>query len=105
MAFEVIDEIIQIMLEKTLLLLHIRMYNMKFLKMCLRKWTLLLITLVFVWQFIHAIYKENIIDAAISLFFSFITMFLGIYWAKVWKKADYMISRAIHSPYPDEEER
>jgi hypothetical protein len=60
--------------------------------------------MIFVWNLVRTVYQEDLQGALISLFFSFVCMFLAIYWTKVWKKADYMISRAIHSPYPDEED-
>lgn len=108
-------------LEKGLTILHIRLYNIKVLKICMRKIVfciLLAATLLYLMQFISCVTNcsstsvQKITFAQIKSLFFFLCAFsmfgyLTIHWVKVWKKADYMISRAIHFPsdYKEDEEK
>ena len=91
-------------LEHVFTLLHIRTYNMKFLRFCLRKWILITLIVSVFFQFSQmmrfAYAKNPVPETLIDLLYVIILLasscFLTFHWIKAWRKADYLISLAIH---------
>lgn len=101
-------------LEKTFTFLHIRTYNKKLMKFCVRKIILTLFAsffFIYLVRFVQcimfacsAIQNKSLLFGDIKDLFTISIVFtifgyLVFYWIITWKKADYMISRAVHAPF------
>ena len=92
-------------LNRAFTLLHIRTYKMKFMKFCLRKWIFVIFFVFALLNGFKIFYAVNYIEAIISACFAVCFLYLSFYWVIVWKKANYLISSAIHTPFPDPDEK